>query len=243
MRRLWLYGVPVLLLQGLSACSDGGRVENSAGPAQQAAPDDANAAVAADGPLIIAFGDSLYAGYQLPPNEGLAPELQRVLRAGGLSALVVNAGVSGDTTAAGRARLAYVLDGQSRKPDLVIIGLGGNDMLRGLPIAETRANMEAMLELLRARGIAVMLTGMRSPLNMGPEYVQAFDGMYPALSQRFGAPLLPFLLDGVITEPSLMLGDGIHPNAEGVDQMARALAPLVIDALPASVADRSRTVR
>jgi acyl-CoA thioesterase I len=223
MRRFWLYGVSILLLQGLSACSGAEEAEKIAAPAAEAADE----GIAATGPLVIAFGDSLYAGYQLPQSEGLAPELQRVLRAAGVQASVVNAGVSGDTTAAGRQRLAFVLDGQPRKPDLVIIGLGGNDMLRGLPIAETRANMEAMLDMLRERGIPAMLTGMRSPLNMGRDYVTAFEGMYPALSAEYDAPLLPFLLEGVITDPALMLSDGIHPNAAGVDRMARALAPLV----------------
>jgi acyl-CoA thioesterase I len=224
MRRFWLYGVSVLLLQGLSACSGADEAEKAAAttPIEE---------IAATGPLVIAFGDSLYAGYQLPQGEGLAPELQRVLRANGVEASVVNAGVSGDTTAAGRQRLAYVLDGQPRKPDLVIIGLGGNDMLRGLPVTETRANMVAMLDLLREREIPAMLTGMRAPLNMGRDYVTAFEGMYPALAADYDAPLLPFLLEGVFTEPSLMLGDGIHPNAQGVDRMARALAPLVAEAL------------
>ena len=204
-----------------------------AGAGDALAPAAVNDAVAAAGPLIVAFGDSLYAGYQLPPNEGLAPELQRVLRAQGIPATVVNAGVSGDTTAAGRARLAYVLDGLPRQPTLVIVGLGGNDLLRGLPPSETRANMEAMLTLLAERNIPAMLTGMRAPTNLGREYVAEFDGLYPALAAQYRVALHPFLLDGVITNPSLLLPDGIHPNAEGVDRMAQAIAPTVIGALPA----------
>jgi acyl-CoA thioesterase I len=238
MRRLWLYGVPLLLLQGLSACSGAPEQNNAARNTDAGVnvPPAAEAA-SADGPLIVAFGDSLYAGYQLPQGEGLAPELERVLRAEGVPATVFGAGVSGDTTAAGRQRLAFVLDGLARKPDLVIIGLGGNDLLRGLPVEETRANMDAMLALLRERGIPAMLTGMRAPLNMGSEYVSAFDSLYPELARQYGATLHPFLLDGVITNPALLLADGIHPNAEGVDRMARAIAPAVIGALPASASD------
>ena len=223
-----LYGGAVLLLQGLAACSS---EQNPSPPAQEAAAEPQEAAAIGDGPLIIAFGDSLYAGYQLPQDEGLAPELQRVLRAEGVEANVVNAGVSGDTTAAGLARLAYVLDGQPRKPDLVIIGLGGNDLLRGLQPDQTRANMTAMLEILRERDIPAMLTGMIAPRNLGPEYVRAFDALYPELARQYGAALHPFLLDGVITDPALMLGDGIHPNEAGVDRMARAIAPTVRQAL------------
>lgn len=231
--RLMLYGGAALLLQGLTACS--GEQNAAQAPAREA---DAGAAAApaqpaaiGDGPLIVAFGDSLYAGYQLPQTEGLAPELQRVLRADGVAATVINAGVSGDTTAAGLARLAYVLDGQPRKPDLVIIGLGGNDLLRGIQPEQTRANMTAMLDLLRERQIPAMLTGMIAPRNLGPEYVSAFDAIYPELARQYDAALHPFLLDGIITDPALMLDDGIHPNADGVDRMARAIAPTVRAAL------------
>lgn len=226
--RLALYGGAAVLLQGLSGCAE----ERNVNPEpSEATADAAGQNVEVTGPLIVAFGDSLYAGYQLPQNEGLAPELQRVLRAGGVSATVVNAGVSGDTTAAGLARLAYVLDGQPRTPDLVIIGLGGNDLLRGLQPEQTRANLTAMLNVLRERRIPAMLTGMIAPRNLGPEYVRAFDAIYPELAREFGAALHPFLLDGVITNPDLMLSDGIHPNAAGVDQIARAIAPAVRGAL------------
>ncbi len=232
--RLCLYGCAALFLQGLSGCSGETNVApDRTGEENAAAATPAEEAATATGPLIVAFGDSLYAGYQLPPSDGLAPELQRVLRAQGVAATVVNAGVSGDTTAAGRARLAYVLDGLPRQPTLVIIGLGGNDLLRGLPPSETRANMEAMLTLLAERNIPAMLTGMRAPTNLGREYVAAFDGLYPALAAQYRVALHPFLLDGVITNPSLLLPDGIHPNAEGVDRMVMAIAPTVIGALPA----------
>jgi acyl-CoA thioesterase I len=226
-----LYGGAALMLQALTACSD----ERNVSPAPvEAQGSSQSAAVDPDAPIIVAFGDSLYAGYQLPQSEGLAPELQRVLAARGLNVTVVNAGVSGDTTAAARARLEFVLDGLPKKPELVMIGLGGNDLLRGLPVEQTRANLDAMLTLLDERGIQAMLTGMRAPLNLGREYVSAFDDLYPALAEQHSAELHPFLLDGVITDPNLMLDDGLHPNAAGVDRIARAIAPTVMTALTGS---------
>ena len=227
--RLIHYGVALLALQGLAACSDAPAQNNVAAPAAAAAAPAAEPI--GDGPLILLFGDSLFAGYGLPAGEGLAPELQRVLRAGGLAANVANGGVSGDTSAAGRARLAFTLDGLPRQPDLVIVGLGGNDMLRGLPPTETRANLDAMLTLLDERGIPAMLSGMRAPPNLGADYQAAFDPIYPDLAQAHGAALYPFLLAGVHDQPGLLLPDGIHPNADGVDRIARALAPSVTAAL------------
>ena len=185
--------------------------------------------------LVLAFGDSLYAGYGLARGEGFPAALQRELSARGLSAELVNAGVSGDTTAAGLARLEFTLDGLKRRPDLAIVGLGGNDVLRGIDPAETRANLEAIVRELDRRGIPVVLTGMIAPRNLGPDYVASFDRIYPDLAKRYGAALDPFFLEGVISKPELMLGDGIHPNAKGVEVMAKRLAPIVAGELePAS---------
>jgi acyl-CoA thioesterase I len=233
------YGVALLLFQGQGGCT-GEEKSQSAARQKQATSDSApinaadraiDSATIANGPLVVAFGDSLYAGYKLPSDEGLAPELQRVLRADGIAASVFNAGVSGDTTANGLARLAFVLDGLPRRPDLVIIGLGGNDLLRGIQPEQTRNNLDAILRLLQQRRIPAMLTGMVAPRNMGPEYVRDFDALYPDLAQIYDTPLHPFLLDGVITNPALLLDDGLHPNAAGVDKMARAIAPTVRKAL------------
>ncbi len=182
--------------------------------------------------LVLAFGDSLYAGYGLAKGEGLPAQLQDRLRIAGINATVVDAGVSGDTTAAGRQRLAFTLDGMKRPPDLVILGLGGNDALRQLSAEETRANMTAMMDELKRRNIPVLLTGMRAPPNLGPDYAEAFEPIWPDLARRYGATLYPFVLDGVITDPALMQGDGIHPTAGGVAKMADAIAPLAIEALP-----------
>ncbi len=189
-------------------------------------------ALSADAPLIIAFGDSLYAGYQLGPKEGLAPQLQAQLLADGISARVQNAGVSGDTTAAGRQRLSFVLDHAKAKPALVLLGLGGNDMLRGIGPGQTRANLDAMLAELRKRDIPVLLTGMVAAPNLGADYAKAFDPIYPELAAKYDASLYPFILDNVVGKPELMLGDHIHPNAKGVKMIVGGLAPLVEGALP-----------
>jgi acyl-CoA thioesterase-1 len=189
-------------------------------------------AIPADAPLIIAFGDSLYAGYRLGPKEGLAPQLQAQLLADGVAARVQNAGVSGDTTAAGRQRLAFVLDHAKTKPALVLLGLGGNDMLRGIGPDQTRANLDAMLAELKRRDIPVLLTGMVAAPNLGADYAKAFNSIYPELAAKYDASLYPFILDNVVTDTSLMLGDHMHPNAKGVKLIVGALAPRVEDALP-----------
>lgn len=189
----------------------------------------ATARVAVKGPeqLILAFGDSLYAGYGLKRGESMPAHVEALLRQEGVNAKVVNAGVSGDTTSAGRKRLSFALDNLPRKPNLVMLGLGGNDVLRQIPVAETRANMTAMLDELRRRNIPVVLTGMRAPPNLGPDYVASFDSMYPELARQYRADLYPFVLAGVLGERRLMLPDGIHPNAKGVDVMATQIAPIV----------------
>ncbi|PAL22637.1 arylesterase [Sphingopyxis sp. GW247-27LB] len=229
-RSVWIYGCAIALCQPLAACGSGeapppapkGEVKADA----PALPDDA--------PLIIAFGDSLYAGYQLGPKEGLAPQLQAQLLADGVRARVQNAGVSGDTTAAGRQRLSFVLDHAKAKPALVLLGLGGNDMLRGIGPDQTRANLDAMLAELRKRDIPVLLTGMVAAPNLGADYAKAFDPIYPELAAKYDASLYPFILDNVVGKPELMLGDHIHPNAKGVKMIVGGLAPLVEGALPDS---------
>jgi acyl-CoA thioesterase-1 len=177
--------------------------------------------------LVLAFGDSLYAGYGLDRGQSLPDAVQARLRRDGINATIVNAGVSGDTTAAGRQRLAFVLDNLPRKPDVVLLGLGGNDVLRQLPAAETRANMTAMLDELHKRGLPVVLTGMKAPPNLGADYVTAFDRIWPDLAKRDQAGLYPFVLDGVIGDPKLMQADRVHPNRAGVARIADRLTPLV----------------
>jgi acyl-CoA thioesterase-1 len=200
-------------------------------PAATATPPvvQASAVARPDGPerLILAFGDSLYAGYGLDRGQSLPDAIQARLRRAGINATVVNAGVSGDTSAAGRQRLAFALDNLPRRPDLVLLGLGGNDVLRQIPATETRANMTAMVAELDRRGVPVVLTGMRAPPNLGPDYVAAFDTIWPDLATRYHDALYPFILDGVIGDPALMQADRVHPNARGVQRVADGVAPLV----------------
>lgn len=187
-------------------------------------------------PVIWAFGDSLSAGYGLPPASGFTAKLEAALRRAGVAATVRNGGVAGDTAAQARARLRWGLRGLGRAPDLVIVELGANDMLRGLPVPQTRANLDAILTELHNRRIPVLLAGMRAAPNLGPEYVRAFDGMYPALARKHGVARYPFFLDGVAGNRALLQADGMHPNARGVDIIVGRMLPGVRKALrkPAS---------
>lgn len=239
MRRWKLrYGSGAIIVQtlALAACSPGGTTANVAAvdgnvASAAAAPADIPAP---QGPerLVLAFGDSLYAGYGLNPGESLPDRLQTRLRQGGINAKVVNAGVSGDTTAAGRQRLKFALDNLPRAPDLVVLGLGGNDVLRQISPAETRANLTAMMEELERRKVPVVLTGMQAPPNLGPDFAAQFNPIWPDLAERYGAGLYPFILDGVIGDAGAMLPDGVHPNARGVEKIADRLVAVVRAALP-----------
>lgn len=227
-RNFALYGAAILLLQGLAAC-DATPAEKPLAGAEQAGGEAIKAKQYDK--LVVAFGDSLYAGYRLAPAEGFAPQLQAALSKAGINARVHNAGVAGDTTAAGKQRLSFVLDNLERKPDLVILGLGGNDMLRGVKAAETESNLRAMLDELKKRDIPVVLTGMLAAPNLGQDYANAFNPIFPKLAKEYQAKLYPFFLDGVVADPALMLPDHIHPNAKGVATIVEKAAPLIADAL------------
>lgn len=181
---------------------------------------------------VLAFGDSLFAGYGLEEDEGYPEKLEAALRARGINARVVDAGVSGDTSAAGRDRLAFTLDAQAEKPDLFVLELGGNDLLRAIQPEETRANFEAMLDELAEREIPVLLMGMRSPANYGPEFQGQFDAMYADLAQQYGAELIPFWMEDIYQDQSLFLPDRIHPNAEGIEALVASTVDEVVAALP-----------
>ncbi|HWW58408.1 MAG TPA: arylesterase [Sphingopyxis sp.] len=228
-RSALIYGCAIALCQPLAGC---GSAEAPSASTNDKPATPKAATIPADAPLVIAFGDSLYAGYQLGPKEGLAPQLQAALAGDGVVARVQNAGVSGDTTAAGRQRLTYVLDNAKAKPALVVLGLGGNDMLRGIGPDQTRANLDAMLAELKTRGIPVLLTGMMAAPNLGSDYAKKFNPIYPELASKYDVSFYPFILDNVVTDKSLMLADNMHPNAKGVKVMAEGLAPLVEQALP-----------
>ena len=180
---------------------------------------------------VLAFGDSLTAGYGLPQGQGFAPQLEDVLRRNGVAARVTNAGVSGDTAGAGRARLGWALDGLKTKPDLAIVALGANDMLRGLRPQQTRADLDAILAEFRKRGIPVLLAGMLAAPNLGPQYRREFDSIYPDLARKYGAPLYPFFLAGVTGNGALNLPDRVHPNFQGIKRMVTGIAPAVLEAL------------
>lgn len=181
---------------------------------------------------IVGFGDSLMAGYQLAPGEGFTDQLEAALKAAGHDVTVANAGVSGDTTSGGLSRLDWSVPDDA---DLVILELGANDALRGIDPALTRSNLDAMITRLKERGIAVLLAGMLSPPNMGDNYARQFNAIYPDLAREHGVALHPFFLDGVAAEQSLLLEDGMHPNARGVAVMVEAIMPAVKAAMAASM--------
>ena len=195
------------------------------------APADSNGAEKGEvaPPRILVFGDSISAAYGIELDAGWVALLQQRLRAEDLPHAVVNASISGETTAGGRARLPALL-AQDRYV-LVLLELGGNDGLRGLSLAQTEANLRAMIEVAQAAGVKVLLLGMRLPPNYGPTYTDAFTAIYATLARETGAALVPFLLDGVATDPALMLPDRIHPRAEAqprlLDLVWPALVPLL----------------
>ncbi|MEO5758161.1 MAG: arylesterase [Mesorhizobium sp.] len=179
---------------------------------------------------IVGFGDSLMAGFGLGPNEGFTDKLGAALRARGHDVVIANAGVSGDTSSGGLARLDWsVPDGTQ----LVILELGANDMLRGVSPDITQKNLDAMLARLKERKIPVLLAGMRAAPNLGADYQKAFDAIFPTLAAKYGVPLYPFFLDGVAGQPGLQLEDGMHPNAKGIDQMVEHILPTVEKAISA----------
>ena len=185
------------------------------------------AQTATDRIRIVAIGDSLTAGYGLAQGEGFVPRLDRWLDAHGAPAVeLVNMGVSGDTTAGGRARLGWALaDGA----DAVIVALGGNDLLRGVDPAETRRNLDTMLAELGERGLPVLLISIEAPLNYGPEYKESFDSIYPDLAAQYGTLEACWCLEELADDRSLVQEDGLHPSAKGVDRLVDRLGPAVLD--------------
>lgn len=180
---------------------------------------------------VLAFGDSLTVGYGLPPGQGFAPQLEAALRRNGIPARVTNAGVSGNTVGQARSRLAWTLDGLKRKPDLAIVALGGNDMLRGLPARQTRADMDAIVAEFRKRGIPVLVAGMLAAPNLGPQYGAEFNSIFPDVARKHNASLYPFFLANVAGVKGLSLPDGIHPNFQGIKRMVTGILPSVTEAL------------
>ncbi|WP_193366888.1 arylesterase [Pelagibius marinus] len=188
-------------------------------------------AAAAEEPLrLMAYGDSLTHGYGLAAGETFPEQLEAALKAEGLDVEVMNAGNSGDTTAGGLARLDWAL---ADDPDAVILELGANDGLRGLDPQATFDNLDAIMARFTEEGLPVLIAGMLAPPNLGREYGEAFNAVYPRLAKKYDAPFYPFFLDGVAMEPSLNQSDGIHPNAEGVAEIVARIKPHVVRLLEA----------
>lgn len=182
-------------------------------------------AKAEDGPVkILAFGDSLTAGYGLKEEEAFPVRLEKALKAKGHDVELINAGQSGDTTGAGLGRVEWALFDQ---PDAVILELGANDMLRGLPVEKTEQNLQQIVELFKAESLPILLAGMQASLSYGKEYKSAFDSIFPKLAEEQELLFYPFFLDGVAGDMSLNQDDGIHPTVEGVDIIVSAILPKV----------------
>jgi acyl-CoA thioesterase-1 len=188
-------------------------------------------AISAAEPIkIVALGDSLTQGYGLPLKDGFVPQLQRWLQENGADVSLVNAGVSGDTTAGGFARIEWTLAGGG---DALIIALGGNDLLRGIDPASSRANLDGILEKASAAGLPTLLVGMVAPTNFGPEFKADFDAMYPELAEEYNVMLDPFFLEGLIGKAELFQADRVHPNAEGVALMVERMGPVILELISA----------
>ena len=177
------------------------------------------------GPIkIVAFGDSLTAGYGLPTQDAFPAKLERALKAKGMNVEIENAGVSGDTASGGLSRIDWSIpDGT----DAVILELGANDMLRGIDPKVTREALDSILAKLKERNIAVLLCGMRAAPNLGAEYARGFESIFEDLARKYDVVLYPFFLDGVATQAKLALRDGLHPNAAGVDVIVAGIMPKV----------------
>lgn len=188
----------------------------------------APSALAAAEQRILALGDSLTAGYGLEAEDGFTRQLEAALNEAGVDARVVNGGVSGDTSAGGLARVDWLL---AEKPDLVIIELGANDALRGIEPGDTRRNIDALVSKVKASGARVLLAGMLAPPNLGREYADEFNRIFPVIAKEHKVTLYPFFLDGVAADPALNQADGIHPNARGVAVIIERMLPVLLETL------------
>lgn len=237
----WSAATAGFALVGLSACGSEPPVPLSdtwlaQGETVAAVVDLADSENRLDAPRLVVLGDSLTAGLGLDPVEAFPSRLQKRLDSNGYDVLVVDAGVSGDTTAGALRRLEWALDGDVR---LLVVALGGNDGLRGLPVEQMKDNVGAIITTAAARGVAVLLAGMEAPPNYGLVYTDAFRNVFFDLAREHDVPLVPFLLEGVAGEPALNQSDGIHPNAEGADRVAAHLWPTV-ELLVRQVIDETR---
>ena len=214
--RSWVMAAWLLLVLAGGGCSQEASVAEDAAPTQVAE------APAAHGPLVVFLGDSLTAGYGLAEEEAFPARLAAALREGGHPVRVVNAGVSGDTSAGGLRRLPWLL---TQHPDVMVVALGANDGLRGLSVSLTEKNLREIVAQARGKGVRVLLLGLRLPPNLGADYVRAFEAVYPRVAREAGVPLVPFFLEGVGGVAALNQEDGIHPTAEGQRRIAATVLP------------------
>lgn len=216
-----------LLALGVCACSTRAAEDNTRQPAPVVVP---APPAAAQGPKVAFLGDSISAGLHLPSDQAFPAVLQRKLAARGKPFELMNAGVSGDTTAGGLRRVDWIL---KQKPALVVVELGANDGMRGQPVAEIEQNLRAIVERIRERGAQVLLLGMRIPPSYGQSYAEAFAAIYPGIAQALKVDLVPFFMESVATDPKLNLPDGIHPTREGHERLAESVAGPLEQALAA----------
>ena len=229
--RLYLVAPALFLAATLGACeehlgSPPPKVQGTSVDARPGgtAPPPSNVSIRPEERILVAFGDSLTAGLGVTPSEAYPAQLQEKLLLAGYQYRVVNAGVSGETTAGALRRVDWVL---KSKPEIVILELGGNDGLRGLNLKETRANLAQIIERLLAGGAKVLLAGMRLPPNYGPAYTDAFQTLYVDLAKQYDVPLIPFFLEGVATRTALNQADGIHPTSTGYTIVVNTLWPVL----------------
>ena len=195
---------------------------------------------AEQGTRVLAFGDSLTQGYGVPPGLDFPNVLERALKAKGINATIVNAGVSGDTSAGGLARLDWSLGDAKTQPDAAIVELGANDGLRGLAPSEMEKNLDAILAKLKARNIPVLLAGMKGPRNFGSAYAAEFDAVFPRLAKKYDVLFYPFFLEGVALNRALVQPDGLHPNPKGVDAIVNRITPLAMELVHQAQGKRTR---
>ena len=224
----WRFSIVALLVIGIAGCNGKPATAPEAAPTSSAASPQPAAQAHDDRPVIVAFGDSLTAGYGTDAGNSYPDFLEQDLNAKGLHYRVVNAGISGNTTKDGIERLDDVV---ALKPALVIVAFGGNDGLRGLPIDSTRKNLDQIVSTLRHAGTKVVLGGITLPPNYGADYIRQFNAIYASLAKQYHVPLLPFLLQDVYGSAGSMQADGIHATAQGNRQVARNLLPLVLPLL------------
>lgn len=229
MKLYWVVAAATVLLAG---CGD---PAPAPAPKSEAVP---TAEMAVVGPerRILTIGDSLFAGYGLGRGESYPARLEAALRAKGINARIANAAVSGDTSSQIRGRLAFALDNQPSPPELVVVELGGNDMLRAVPPEETRANLDAILAELKRRRLKVLVMGMLAVPNLGADYAARFNPIFPELSRKHGAALVPFFLQAVVGKPDLVQADHVHPTLPGIDALVADTVDEVAAALPPSPA-------